>query len=437
MIIEFGVRNFRSIKEWQYLTLETQDKDYKQDNYTTATNYSKLKVLSSATIYGANASGKSNFIKALNALHQMVLNSSSYQVDEIITFYDPFRLDPDFINKEVEFYIDFIADDQLRYQYNIAFVKNRITKEELFFYPKSRKALLFSRILKKNEFTTEYGSYLTQKNKLRSLLSNQLLLSTGAKDNHAILMQIYRFFKKMMVWNAHSKRQLRELQTQVEEWMSRNDKKEFRKRLIRLIQLSDTKIKDIKIFNFDEFNIQYKQQLEVNMRKQFLIHQKYMSMASHQTYKNGEAHGVDMLPLSEESEGTQMLFNLGGYILHILDKGGILIIDELETSLHPKLSRFLVNLFHYEEINGQNAQLIFATHETSLLSESLFRKDQIWLTEKDKKGQSELFSLVDIEGLSYDAPFEKWYLQGKFGAQPFINEIEFIFGNESTEQDEK
>ena len=403
MIIEFGVRNFRSIKEWQYLTLETQDKDYKTDNYTRAIKYDKLKILRSAAIYGANASGKSNFIKALNALHQMVLNSSSYQVDETIEFYDPFKLDPDFINKEVELYIDFIADDQVRYQYNIAFVKNRITKEELFFFPKSRKALLFSRIFENNKFTTEYGSYFTQKNKLRSLLSNQLLLSTGAKDNHAVLKQVYRFFKKMMIWNAHSKRQLRELQTQVEEWMSRSDKKEFRKRLIRLIQLSDTKIKDIQVFNFDEFDFQFKQKLDVSMRKQFLVHQKYMSMAMHQTYKNGKVHGVDMLPLSEESEGTQMLFNLGGYILHILEKGGILIIDELENSLHPKLSRFLVNLFQYEEINSQNAQLIFATHETSLLSESLFRKDQIWLTEKDNKGQSELFSLVDIEGLSYDA----------------------------------
>ena len=430
MIIEFGVKNFRSIKNWQYLTLENQERDYKLENFSELPNYKNLKVLRSATIYGANASGKSNLIKALNAMHQMVLHSASKQVDENIEFYEPFKLDPDFARQEIEFYIDFIAGNGIRYQYSFAFLKDKIIKENLSFFPKARKALLFNRIWKNGKHETNFGNYFVQRKKLRSNLPNQLLLSTGARDDNAILKQVYRFFKKIMVWNAHSRRQLEVLQTQVEDWITRKDKTAFRKRLIRLIRLSDTKIQDIQVFDFDEFDFQFKQQLDISMRKKFLVNQKFLSMAVHKTYKNGKFLGTDMLPLSEESEGTQMLFNLGGHILRILEDGGILIIDELENSLHPKLSRFLVNLFHYNEINANNAQLIFATHETGLLDKNLFRKDQIWLTEKDEQGQTEIFSLADIEGLSHDAPFEKWYLQGKFGAQPMIKEVEFIFGTE-------
>ncbi len=436
MIIEFGVKNFRSIKNRQFLSLEAETTEYKTTNFLQVKNYKNLKLLRSAAIYGANASGKSNLIKALNAFHRMVLKSATYQVDDPIEWYEPFKLDPDTSAQAVEFFINFLTKDEIRYQYSFSFLKERILKEELYFYPKNRKAQLFVREYINGEYRIDFGHYFIAKKQIRNILPNQLLLSKGAQDGHPILMKLYRYFRQYLVWNSHSSGQQAVLRGEIEDWMSRSDKKGFRDKLVRLIRLSDTKIQDIQVFDFDEFDFRFKASLDPILSKHFLTHQKYLSMAVHKTFKNGKEHGADMLPLSEESEGTRMLFNLGGQILKILDTGGILIIDELENSLHPKLSRFLVNLFHYNESNPKNAQLILATHETNLLDKSLFRKDQIWLTEKDEQGRTELFSLSDIEGLGYDAPFEKWYLQGKFGGQPMIDEIEFIFGNEQDKTEE-
>jgi AAA15 family ATPase/GTPase len=125
-----------------------------------------------------------------------------------------------------------------------------------------------------------------------------------------------------------------------------------------------------------------------------------------------------------------VLFALGGIILKRLEKGGVLFFDELDNSLHPKLSKFLVRLFNNPRSNSQNAQLVLATHEVTLLDKEVFRKDQIWFCEKDQFGSTEIFSAKEFEGVRDDTPFDKWYVNGKFGGQPKIKELEFIFDNE-------
>ena len=152
--------------------------------------------------------------------------------------------------------------------------------------------------------------------------------------------------------------------------------------------------------------------------------------AAHSLYDKGIEVGVRELPLRQESAGTNVLFALGGIILKRLERGGVLFFDELDNSLHPKLSKFLVRLFNNPVSNPRNAQLVVATHEVTLLDKEVFRKDQIWFSEKDKFGSTEIFSAKDFEGVRDDTPFDKWYMNGKFGGQPKIKELEFIFNNE-------
>ncbi len=150
----------------------------------------------------------------------------------------------------------------------------------------------------------------------------------------------------------------------------------------------------------------------------------------HIVYSKEEKKGIAFLAFEQESAGTKVLFALGGAILKILETGGTIFFDELDNSLHPKLCKFLVRLFNNPVTNKKNAQLIFTTHEVTLLDKGIFRKDQIWITDKDKFGNTDLYSIKENSSLRDDMPFDKWYMNGKFGGQPKIKEIEFIFGDE-------
>ena len=137
--------------------------------------------------------------------------------------------------------------------------------------------------------------------------------------------------------------------------------------------------------------------------------------------------GIEKLKQTLEKNSEIKIFALGGIVLEALENGGVIIFDELDNSLHPKLCKFLIRLFNNPISNKTNAQLIFATHEVTLLDKDVFRKDQIWFTEKDRYGNTELFSAKDVEGLRDNTNFELWYRTGKFGGNPKIKEVEFIF----------
>ena len=190
---------------------------------------------------------------------------------------------------------------------------------------------------------------------------------------------------------------------------------EIRTKLSKLIKGADTKINDISIEKSRE-----------NLSRS-TFQEIFSVFGIHDVYSNSKIESLYELPLKEESVGTQSLYTIGADILKVLDKGGVIAIDELDTSLHPYLTKMIVMLFQSEKTNPYNAQLIFTTHDVTLLDRDLIRRDQIWLSEKDEKGVSDLFSLQDFEGLREDTPFDKWYLSGKFGGLPQIKSIESIF----------
>jgi AAA15 family ATPase/GTPase len=194
------------------------------------------------------------------------------------------------------------------------------------------------------------------------------------------------------------------------------------KRLNELLRFADTGLNNLKISQSEVYLG------HIHTQDKRLAQTIYEISATHPMFQDGKLLSEEAsLPLAEESNGVKTLFTFGGRILKTLREGGIIFVDELETSLHPYLSKVLVMLFQSERINKKNAQLIFTTHDTNLLDRTIFRKDQVWFAEKDEFGVSELYSLQDFPDVREDTPFDKWYLAGKFGGIPDIKSIESLF----------
>ncbi|MBI4648147.1 MAG: ATP-binding protein [Bacteroidia bacterium] len=152
----------------------------------------------------------------------------------------------------------------------------------------------------------------------------------------------------------------------------------------------------------------------------------------HEVYnKKGEIVGPTTFNISDESDGTRSLFAIASLILIVLEDGKVFVIDEMEQNIHPLLVNVLIKLFQNPRINKKNAQLICTTHNAHLLEDDIYRRDQVWFTEKDEKGETTLYSLADIEGVRNNIPLGKWYLSGRFGATPIVNDIKFIYGNDT------
>lgn len=415
MIVEFSISNYRSIKTEQTLSLVAENSKNKEDNTFEVTlgNGSKLRLLRTAIIYGANASGKSNVLKAFYSMRQMIIQSRLLNIDESIKAYEPFLFDNNSKLNPTCFTLTFI-ERFVKYRYEISFNEKEILSETLDFYPKGQPANLFQRIKSDSTIQDEVvlGTSLKNKPSEKIILKNQLYLSQFGGKPHEQLTNIYRYFRQVTVVTSknNSASPLRTIQKK----MLNDENQDFKMRLSRLLKIADTKIESISSKIKDTVHA---------------IGQDIETLSTHIVYDNGKEIGKKELLLQEESVGTNVLFSLGGLILLSLEKGGIIFYDELDNSLHPKLTKFLIRLFQNPITNKSNAQIIFASHEVTLLDKEIFRRDQIWFTEKSKYGETSLYSAKDIEGVREDTAFDKWYLSGKFGGEPRIKEVEFIFGN--------
>lgn len=441
MIIDFSFSNFRSIKDEQFFSMEAESSKSKLDNIFEVTladetelrEASKLKLVKSSVVYGANASGKTNFIRAFSALKYLVTKSDTFKVDKKIVCYEPFELEEGYEIKPTKFQVTFIADDLLKYIYEIEYGEKEIYSEKLICYPKGQPASLFKRIVGNSEFhQIEPGISLKNKPNRKQIFKNQLYLSKfGSDEPNEQLTRIYKYFDELEIWNALDKTRINRLTKNISEEISKSEDLKFALRLSKLMKIADTKIEKVFTVEQTEGEFKFSDDLPEEIKEKFIEQNKFRPFATHPFFRSGQAVGTkDFDLIRKESTGTNVLFALGGIILKKLETGGIIVFDELDNSLHPKLCKFLIRLFNNPVSNPKNAQLIFATHEVTLLDRDIFRKDQIWFTEKNKFGQTELFSAQDVEGLRDDTNFEIWYRTGKFGGNPNIKEVEFIFGDE-------
>lgn len=413
MLVEFSVTNFKSFKEKVTFSMVTDDKDKsKNDNYIKVKNTTLLK---SAIIYGANASGKSNFIEAFLALKSLLENSTRNKKGDFIEEYKPYILANETISANTIFDIVFVRNT-IVYHYTIQYNKISIQKESLYFFPNQKQTLLFKR---ENEAQYKFGTALKGQKKMIQQLTahNQLYVSNGAENKMPQLMEVYDYLNDhFFVIPLLKDDILKDTRSIVAKLLYENPNSIFYKNFKLLITSLDTGILDIEIEKVKETQLINGKELNVNYR--ILTHHRYLN--------DDGTTGIQKFLIEQESTGTQKLIILAGFIIEALLDGRVCVIDEFERSLHPHISRFILSLFNNSTINKRNTQLIVATHDTELLSkENNLRRDQVWLMEKDNNGASDLFSLADMEGLRKDIPFDLWYLTNRFGGTPNIKSFNF------------
>lgn len=391
MLVEFSVKNFRSIHERQTLSLvASKDKTYLGTHTTTTQVAAVPHVLRSVGIYGANGSGKSNLLHAMGYF-QWFVRSNFSRSPELDTSLVPFAFqDEQGRQSPAEFEVTILLDG-VRYQYGFRLDAHRVHEEWLLVYKSQKGQAWFER-----KYHEESGKYEFQfSDKLLgakkvwqdSTRSNALLLSTAVQFNSEMLTPIFDWIVNKVIFIAL----FNDAQFLPAYTTSRLSDPSARERILSFLQGSDIPISDIQL-------------RPDNNRVSFL-------------HRAGD-HDV-LLDLADESLGTQRLFALTGPVLEILERGLLLVVDELESSLHPLLVRRLLDLFHDPQVNTKGAQLVFTTHNTQLLDQSVFRRDQIWLVEKDNTQATTLVPLTDFQ-IRKDLVLEKAYLEGRFGAVPFF-----------------
>jgi AAA15 family ATPase/GTPase len=425
MILEFKMKNYRSYKNEVVFSMLADSSRQKKHNVSELElngQQAVIRTLKTAIIYGANASGKTNVVRALYYLLEYILEKP--KVDQRITLYDPFLFDNSYVEMPMEVELTFIGPSSFKYIYSIKLNATEVLAEELIYYPSTQPALLFKREPYNPDKTIQTGKLgASLKYKEISIFKNQLLLSKfGDDEPDETLSEVYLHFKKYFVFNAVSSFMMDDLLIKVNKEVNANPN--LKLKLERLISAADTKI--IGIHLEEEASLETKEpERDINHHTKkanfslYGVHEMF--------HRDGKINETYNLNMRQESKGTRTFYILAGTILSILEKGGLLVVDELDTSLHPFITKLIVTLFQSERTNPKHAQLIFTTHDVSLLDRELVRKDQIWFAEKSQMGTTDLYSLQDFDNLREDTPFEKWYLAGKFGGLPNVMSIESIF----------
>ncbi len=427
MIIEFAVTNFRSIKERQVMDFRTDgqigDKVLSDHIVLSKDKSHGGNLVKAVAIYGANASGKSNFLKALYALEFMVTNSGSFKLDKEIPTYEPFKLDKTSSHEPTTFEIEFIAKDNKRYRYEVQFDKNSIISEDLSLYELERKSNRSSSVFKR----IGDSSIIWNEKRDFSLNPNQLLLSKVGTNAVPLLREAYRFFSTYLFYGAAQSVSFDEAMLKMSELLlsdKTSDNEGLKKMIVSIIQAADTGISNIFTHELDTSQLLLPEEMASDEKDKILNRYKKRIKTVHGIYENGVEVGQTTFDLSEESTGTMKLVGLAGVIAQALQDGSVVIMDEIDKNLHPLLTRMIINLFHNANFNRKNAQLIFSTHDVSLIDLTLFRRDQIMLIDKDISGMSYAKRLSDYTGISRVKSLEKWYMAGMFKAVPAINDYQ-------------
>lgn len=399
MLIQFSVENYLSLKEKVVLSmLASNDIEHIEHLITSKKKESYLKA---AVIYGANASGKSNVLNAFWFMVNYVLTSHEKQLHKPIDRI-PFKFDKATLEKPSSFEVIFTIDD-IRYVYGFSATDKEVVEEYLYYYPNGRQAIIFER-KNTNEyrFTVDVDEQMTLRDRTSA---NKLYLSVASNWNYKKVVPVFGWFASCKILTKNSVADAYGVDAE----QLRDD--EYRSVIEAMLRVADFGIQSLQIREVE------------NVKRMAKTEEEYINIdAIHLVQdEDGNTHPF-ALNMTEESDGTNSYFKLVGIVKNVLDKGGLLVADEMDAHLHPLLMKHLVMLFNSETYNPNGAQLIFTSHNTNLLDLDVFRRDQIWFTEKDEKCvATDLFSLYDFS-VRKDAKVEKGYLIGRYGAIPFIKE---------------
>jgi hypothetical protein len=407
MVLQIRLSNFFSVNEEVILDMQAASLQTKESKDLLGNTFvcNDERLLKTVAIYGANASGKSNIIKAIRACVQMIFESHNYNENTIFAF-TPFKFGG--IGKPSRFYIRFLIEG-VEYEYSFTLTKTEIITEELYYYPVGRKKLVFSRDERKGpdkKDIYEFRSVIRRPMDVAGNTSKKtLFVSRASQMDRDVAKDVFRYFNERFIlnyfgYNSYS----------IESLL--NENKDL---ILKVLKAADSDIIDIRsqhelrslttaVFDPQSNQILSRDDIQKPQLKITTFH------------RNNPEVPFDFY--SEESSGTQEFFHMMLTILNIIKGNKVLLIDEISMGLHVNLVEYILNLFHKSE----SAQLIFSTHNTNLLNMRKLRKDQVYFVNKRDDGSSELYSLFDFKDFRENMDAEKAYLQGRFDAIPYIDE---------------
>lgn len=405
MLLEFSCSNHRSIRdEILFSAIAGSDKTHAENIEKVA----DVEVLKSSVIYGANGSGKSNFIDAISFVKNLVSNSINHQPGQGI-LQVPHKLEG--YERKSNYKIQFVVDG-IRYAFGFSLKNMLVAEEYLYYFPNGRQTKIFERD------GEEYSAGRNFRNRFNSckdvLKPNRLMLSCAANFSSVDeVTAAYRFFNDELVIYSSGNQ---------ENWMNYslhqiNASEKVKATVLKFLNALGTGIKDIYVdIKKEDLDVSHLPPFLSDEFKKILLQEKIDAISAKVLYEGFE---TDLI--SEESTGIKKLFGILCPFIDIIANGKVLVCDELESNLHESLLFGLVKQF-VNTRGSKPAQLIFTTHETGLLNLDLFRRDQIWFTENKSADRStDLFSLTEIRNVRKDENFGKGYIAGKYGAIPMLN----------------
>ncbi len=399
MLVNFTFKNFRSFRDEMTLSMEAASIQELSDAVVKSCGEELLPV---AVMYGANSSGKSNVLKALKAMRDVLLNSVKLNPKDRLDA-EPFSLDLTSSSEPTSFEIQFTLNGS-KYRYGFDYTSEVIIAEWLYEKrPGEREFELFLR--SGDEFKISKTRFSEGIGKQGATPANRLFVSLVAQLNGKVSQSILDWFSNI-------------------EYMSGLDGKEYAEQTLRKIMYQEQGDDEV-ISLFHQTKLGFSGiEVSASLDDKYTMDFKTI----HNIFdKNGEIVGQRSFPTDKmESEGTKKMIEIAGPIVDAIRLGQILVVDELDAKLHPFLTRKIISMFMDKELNKNGAQLIFATHDTNLLNIQYLRRDQIWFTEKDKTDSTELYSLVEFRDeagnkVRNDRNIEKDYINGRYGAIPFMS----------------
>ncbi|NLA52095.1 MAG: ATP-binding protein [Alcaligenaceae bacterium] len=417
MLLEVAIANCYSYAERQVLSLVAHSsEEHERSNVAHIQAARSHRVLRSAAIYGANSSGKSNFLMALTKMRHLVLRSVNFQRGDKLEIV-PFRLNSQARALPSEFEVQFIAEG-VRYQYGFSATNERIHDEWLFAFPKGQAQTWFQRAWddEQQKHIWSFGNYFQGEKVLwqKSTRENALFLSTAVQLNSQQLQPIFDWFQRTLRFIG-----IKGIHPFVTAEIIQTGHKE---QILKHLRAADIHLADIVVDNIP-FEESIPKELPKELRKVLLSANKSDNALSIKTQRFDDQNQPVEFSFDDESDGTQKFFCLIGPWLDALENGYVLFVDELHNSLHTHLAHFLIKLFNNPNTNPNNAQLIFTTHDTNQLDSELLRRDQIWFCEKNDRQATQLYPLTEFKVRKGHQNLEAAYLSGRYGAIPFIEEF--------------
>ena len=410
MLIDFSVSNFRSIRDEATLNLVADKGSELRDTNValpaTVDGVRPIPTVRAAAIYGANGAGKTNLLRALGAMEEIVLGSAR-GLDELPVA--PFRFDEATREKPTKLQATIMGSDGVRYRFGFKATKGAVLEEWLYAWPRGRVQKWYVR--RGDAF--DFGERLAGDREVwgRATRLDALFLSTAISLNSLQLRPVFDWFARHLHVGG------------VGGWSPTftteccDDKR--KEQVIRLLHSADVAISDLTVTKEDFKPAMIPEDMPASLRQTLREDLKGSEVARVRLTHETSTGVKGELELEEESDGTQKVFALAGPWIDALTNGYVVVLDELHDNLHPNLVRFLVDCFHDSRLNRKCAQLVFSTHETAILNQDTFRRDQVWFCERDETLATSLYPLSDFRPRSGVVNLERAYLAGRFGAIPF------------------